>query len=877
MHAAHDPRDTLWVSDLVEATTGAASEAGLFRRRTSRQERSAEAARWVMRELVASDERQSLEGRGLLRVGMARPDDAPSAHALGADLGLDESETWDLLGELVRTLRQQGAMTMDDRVRANDEIFAPRLGPVCVRESGADRTRKVLSWLPTRGDNRRLNYVRRLLQTLGSPANPTTVLQKCWRFLRDIEDGWLANRADRLNGLVYQVDHTYLTLESVTTETELYRCDRCTRFAPVSVRSVCPTINCDGTLVRYTPPDPETDEDHYRRLYRDLSPVRLRALEHTAQWTNRRAAEIQQDFVQVNALSCSTTFELGVDVGELQSVLLRNMPPTTANYVQRAGRAGRRASSAALVVTYARRRAHDLFRYQDPREMIAGTMRAPFVPLGNERIDRRHAHSVALAAFLRHHSPQETWKTVGDFFLPGEDGTPAPVERVADYLDPVPAELTEALLRVLEPEVAAEIGVVSGQWAKDLCALLTDVQREVVEDVRSFETQRRQAFEDRKEALALRYARVINTIRKRSLLNYLATKNVLPKYGFPVDTVELRTYFSDSGRDLELTRDLSSAIYEYAPGSSVVAGGKRWTSGGVYRLPKRDLLSRYYAVCAECGYYQESNQRIDPVCASCGAQRNGAPRRYCVPEFGFVADASVSDAGETPPARSWFGATHVLRLAADPAEFAWPTRDGNTVLCRSGSRGEFVAVSEGAFGTQYLICEWCGRGLRGSDHRKQPPRTHRHLFRNESCSGPLVRYSLAHRYQTDLVEVSFGGRLERMQDRAAPLSLLYALLEGASSALEISRDDIDGSLYRRAGGETTLVIFDTVPGGAGNPQRIAESFDRVATEAVQRMRGCDCGPETSCYGCLRNYRNQAVHDQLRRGLALEALESLVNG
>ncbi|WP_443987444.1 helicase-related protein, partial [Mycobacterium marinum] len=63
---------------------------------------------------------------------------------------------------------------------------------------------------------------------------------------------------------------------------------------------------------------------------------------------------------KVNVLSCSTTFELGVDVGELQSVVMRNMPPKTANYVQRAGRAGRRAASAALVVTYANRSAHDL-------------------------------------------------------------------------------------------------------------------------------------------------------------------------------------------------------------------------------------------------------------------------------------------------------------------------------------------------------------------------------------------------------------------------------------------------------------------------------------------------------------------------------------
>jgi ATP-dependent helicase YprA (DUF1998 family) len=80
--------------------------------------------------------------------------------------------------------------------------------------------------------------------------------------------------------------------------------------------------------------------------------------EHTAQWGARKAAEIQQQFMDsvVNVLSCSTTFETGVDVGELQAVLMRNVPPTTANYVQRAGQAGRRTGFAAFALTYAQRR-----------------------------------------------------------------------------------------------------------------------------------------------------------------------------------------------------------------------------------------------------------------------------------------------------------------------------------------------------------------------------------------------------------------------------------------------------------------------------------------------------------------------------------------
>ena len=106
-------------------------------------------------------------------------------------------------------------------------------------------------------------------------------------------------------------------------------------------------------------------------------------------------------------------------------------------------------------------------------------------------------------------------------------------------------------------------------------------------------------------------------------------------------------------------------------------------------------------------------------------------------------------------------------------------------------------------------------------------------------------------------------------------SVLYALLEGASDCLDISRDDIDGTLYPKAHRQTSLVLFDTVPGGAGGALRIAQAFPQVLATALRRVARCECGEETSCYGCLRNFRNQSVHDQLTRGAALGFLERLV--
>lgn len=850
------------VDDLIESTAAAAGEAGAFSRRESRQGRRRETGRWVLRELVAIDERQSLEGLGLLRV---RLDTEPSWRPPGPllDLGLTEQECWLLLAELVRSLRLQGALTMPSDVDPSDELFEPRRGPIYVRGDGAEAKLKVLSWLPTRGVNKRLDYLRRVLACLDpGSVDPREVLAGCWRALTAVRDGWLMSAALPRIGQVYQADHTWLTLSPGGS---LHECDTCRRRADISIRGVCPTLRCAGRLVAL----PAAGEDHYRALYQQTAPVSLTAREHTAQWTGLEASDIQQRFLsgEVNVLSCSTTFELGVDVGALSAVLLRNMPPTTASYIQRAGRAGRRTDTPALVLTYAQRRSHDLSRYAEPTSMLAGNVRAPYVPLGNPRIDRRHAHSVALAAFFRaaKENSGEEWKTVGAFFL----GASPPCRRVESFLTPVPAEVVLALRAVLP--ASARIGVADGSWVHELATLLEQVRAELAQDVAVFEERRKEAFDQRRSDLAARFERSVNTITRRPLIGFLANRNILPKYGFPVDTVELRTAHCDSqvGARLELTRDLSLAIHEYAPGSELVAGGVLWRSAGIYRLPGRELITRTYTVCRGCQHYREGGDDLEPACTACGKPADGPVREYCVPEFGFVADPRTAKPGSAPPQRSWNGAVHVVSLGEELAETRWQAPGGTVAWCHSGTRGRLVSLAEGPGGSGFLICDWCGWG--GPNHGRAP-KSHVNPLRGKPCTGPLRWRSLAHSYETDILRLRVSA--PGLGSRAQWCTLLYALLEGAAEGLEISRGDIDGVVHAGADGSSGLVLFDAVPGGAGSAARIARGLDRAVAAALHRVGSCDCGLETSCYGCLRTSGNERHHEDLSRGAALTVLQAL---
>ena len=256
-------------------------------------------APWVMAEVLATDDRQSLEGLGLIRLSLYRdPTWEPPKPLL--TLGMTEDEAWAFVEELVRVLRQQGAVTMPESVPSNHDIFVPRLGPIRARLSGSEAVRKVLSWIPTRGTNRRIDYVRRVLAALDSAADPTDVLTGVWNWL--VSDNtpvdWLRSSTEQGLGVVHQLDHERLRLSWVTDADPVFQCSRCRRTAPGSVRGVCPALNCEGELQPFTPPPAGVDRDHYRAVYRGMNAVPLSAMEHTAQWDNREAASIQQRFIR---------------------------------------------------------------------------------------------------------------------------------------------------------------------------------------------------------------------------------------------------------------------------------------------------------------------------------------------------------------------------------------------------------------------------------------------------------------------------------------------------------------------------------------------------------------------------------------------------
>ena len=899
----------LRLQDLGPRVLREAEGAGLFTPDQSFDERTNLVRLWLMQEFTALDYRISLEGLGLLHFHPVPPDgwELP-APLLRPPWNLTPEDAWALLVVLLNTLRQQGAVTFPPNVDPRDPAFEPRNVELFVRDY-AEAKQRILGWLPRRGGNRRVDYLVRLLNRRAglSPdqAEPIAVeiLRGLWRYFTDQSSLWRAHLSPEQRsrvGVVYRLNHRFWEwAPAAELNIPAYRCNRCFNVAYVNLDGVCPAYTCDGTLERVGARAEAWEENHYRHLYQTLEPIPLGAEEHTAQWTPKVAGEIQDRFIrgEINVLSCSTTFELGVDVGELQAVLMRNVPPTTANYVQRAGRAGRRTDSVAFVLTYAQRRSHDLTHFNQPQRMVAGHIQPPVVVVANEKIVRRHVHSVFLAAFFRWARDQHErlFGKVGAFFDPDDDGPSGP-DLLQHYLRQPPQAVREALQRIVPSELQTALDIAGWGWLPQLtneegAGILDKAVQEVHADLELYAQLEREAVQARNYRQAEHFQRVAATVRSRELLGFLGTRNVLPKYGFPTDVVELRTYHipRPEAQRVELDRDLRIAISEYAPGGEVVAAKRIWTGGGLYRMPGRDWQAFYYAVCPGCGRFHREAQPLDERCTVCGTNVYGWPRRYgqfVIPEFGFLAGRETRDTGERRPQRIYASRVYFSEYAprngeeqTDPEQVPEISSDAIQVAHRYSRYGKLAVVNAG-FGGGFRVCNFCGwaepatptpPGRRAGRRRQhENPRT------GQGCTGFIETYHLGHEFITDVLEIRFTGALAPPDDRDLWLSSLYAMLEGASESLGIARDDLDGTLYPyQAGLPPALVLFDNVPGGAGHVRRIGEGLPLVLRAAWDRVARCECGEETSCYECLRNFYNQHYHDQLHRGLARDFLRTLL--
>ncbi|MCY7347425.1 MAG: DUF1998 domain-containing protein [Pyrinomonadaceae bacterium] len=634
--------------------------------------------------------------------------------------------------------------------------------------------------------------------------------------------------------------------------------------------------------------------------------------EHSAQQDSATLQKYEKDFKEgaLNLLSCSTTMEMGIDIGGISVVAMNNVPPHPANYLQRAGRAGRRRESRSLAVTLCKPNPHDQEVFSRTRWAFDSVLPAPSVSLDSAIIVQRHINSYLLANFLRERLPtsgvESTKLTCGIFFL-GDHSLSAGFSAWCRSFDnsSLPPEIREGLEQlskhsVLESQnfnqklgsAADALDEIAAHWLREW-QLLEDEEKEFLKT----DGEKSKAL----TAVKIHKERLVNEY----LLRELATRGFLPAYGFPTNIASFdnltfgrlkkdqQSREDNRYRRRELaSRDLITALREYAPGSEVVMDGLVYVSAGVtlnWHIPAdqqevREIQDiRWAWRCHKCGASGSTHSlNLAQHCEHCASVINAHDIVEFLEPSGFAVDFYKEPGNDV-------STQHFV-----PVESAWIASDGNwhplinpdLGRFRVSTRGHIFNQSRGIYGTGYALCLECGRTEPMSPDRSLPKvfeLPHRKLRRTKEdgkfCPGSDDNWktkqniALGHRGWTDIFELQLKNTVGIcLDDQTAALTLAVALRDALAELLGVQANelgcDVKQARTEEGGVCQSILIFDRFAAGySSSADRFLADLFKRAAERLDCPANCD----SACPHCVLDYDQRFAADNLDRHQAAALL------
>jgi len=909
----------------------------------------------TLRELGGTHRRthQNLEDVGLLAVGYYGLDECAEAADFWADVpllaDLDSDARYDVLLGLLDLMRKRLALRheailepvrfdndvvtkINQEAYFHDELFHGPAGYSDTAEWGRGYTVYRL----TGSNTQPVVWIRRALSSLGLPldhADAAALVEQIVARLGDPRAEFLVKHT--VTGYKHQhydlwmVNPAVISLQA-DTATGHARCPKCGTVQRFHTLSVCTGSTCRTTLDRR-----DLEGNYFRQVY--ATPlgqvVPVKAAEHSGQVPGDERRELEVRFRDsqnpLNVLICTPTMELGIDIGHLNAVTLRNVPPSPSHYAQRAGRAGR-SGQPSLISVFAgvgsARGPHDQYFYRFPEKMIAGAIAAPRFRLDNQALLKAHVHALVLetmglqGAEKLYSEPQDLLDLDRPNFPLQADWKAAYQTGIERYLDVIVSAVEEAFAEEVKQFkwfdrafVEAQVrGFVDGldramdRWRDEYARL--DAEREALnrqlgrEGVDSSLNRRRVVVEAKLQAMR-------EGERDWYLYRYLGDEGFLPGYAFPPQAVALS--FDD--REDELARNPAIALTEYAPGNFVYYRGQRYEitharprtrqaerpstpppspsigreAGG--EGPQVELDVEPVLVCPECQRAYVGRDQTKRAQCECGASLStNHPRQGMAITDMYAQRRARITADEEERLRLGYAVTsHYLaggqqrsyRVLIDQKEWFRLTLEhgGNILLLNQGQR-EREGEPQG-----FTLCTRCHRWIVEKRDEKHicTPQQQGECPRAAQSNDLLRRLWLMKTLQSDLalLDVLLPADVE---PESFYTTLLYTWTRALMVAFNLDESELDGFLAPGPGKETPyrIVIYETSAGGSGVLASLAEKgrLETVVARAREMLHEGDPegGCEHACYDCLLSFYNQRFHRLLDRALVLPWLQSLEN-
>lgn len=609
--------------------------------------------------------------------------------------------------------------------------------------------------------------------------------------------------------------------------------------------------------------------------------------EHSAQQSREDLEQYEKDFNNghLNILSCSTTMEMGVDIGGISEVVMNNVPPKSANYLQRAGRAGRRSESKALSLTFCAPTPIGIHTWTNPDYPITHVTETPLLKLESRQLIQRHINALIFAHFVGVQGGMNITSKIENFF-DCNNGT-STYHSFLNYIDNI---ISNQDLQLIVPYNNIVKGTVLETINLSESAFSTKKNISYINNsynitIESFNTSIKQLENNDGNTLAIKAInRQKDNFNKTSLLTYLAENSFIPSAGIPTGLVEC--ILNDKNENFP-TLHLSQAISSYAPGTQVVKNEWIYEPSGIRLKTKYDDNTSRYIIqnCSNCGYTRISYGKAINNCPKCQKENS----MHGIKDINLSLDQRFTEVVEpvaftvskdNKPSRKintkrGMNLIQPILLEMDP----WENKNTSTkiTLRCSNPNSEILFYNKGNYGYGYIFCPYCGRM---ESEKKQDDSTnglirHKHLLSDMKCPGGesqgtnLRRHViLVGRYQTDFVEIRFYDESNSLvTDSEMLYSLGIILSRKLTEFLGINDGEIDFGYNNNS---HSIFIYDVALGGAGYSLLFREYKDQILNLAYEALNTCNC--ERSCTKCLIDRQSQWYINYINRHKALEWLE-----